>query len=248
HFNPLDALPDPNASLNWGISGTPSCTNGPAPSCSVNGAVGSQTLSCSFGDLTQGTSCRVTVATAMQATDLKDCGNPLNLNNSATVVADNAGAAGDTGSQFCQPVSPTLGTTPTPATGSVGVTMLNDSAQLSGGFSPFTGTITFNLFDPDQPGCIGTPVFTQAVAVSGAGAAATSGGFLANKTGTWQWTASYGGDANNNSAVSACGAEPVTIPKPVLAIVKTPDGGTFHAGDTISFSIVVTNNGPGTAV
>src|SRR5438552_9642043 len=39
----------------------------------------------------------------------------------------------------------------------------------------------------------------------------------------------------------------VTIPKPVLAIVKTPDGGTFHAGDTISFSIVVTNNGPGTA-
>src|SRR5207248_662898 len=53
--------------------------------------------------------------------------------------------------------------------------------------------------------------------------------------------------ANNNSATSGCGAEPVTIPKPVLAIVKTPDGGTFHAGDTISFSIVVTNNGPGTA-
>jgi uncharacterized repeat protein (TIGR01451 family) len=34
---------------------------------------------------------------------------------------------------------------------------------------------------------------------------------------------------------------------PTLSIEKTPDGGTVTAGDTASFTITVTNNGPGTA-
>src|SRR5258708_16814748 len=38
------------------------------------------------------------------------------------------------------------------------------------------------------------------------------------------------------------------ISQPVLSLVKTPDGTQYHAGDTISFSMTVTNNGPGTAV
>src|SRR5437867_3185224 len=33
HFAPADNLPDPNASLQWAISGVPSCTSGPAPTC-----------------------------------------------------------------------------------------------------------------------------------------------------------------------------------------------------------------------
>src|SRR5207245_1051732 len=104
-------------------------------------------------------------------------------NNSATVVADNAGPKNDPGSQSCQRGSPTLPTTPNPASGLLGVT-LNDSAQLSGGVSPFTGTIIFNLFDPDQAGCSGVARFTQAVPVSSGGAASTSGGFVSDKVGT----------------------------------------------------------------
>jgi uncharacterized repeat protein (TIGR01451 family) len=153
HLAPPDSLPDPNASLNWSVSQQPA-----QGTCNVSGAAGSQLLTCDFGNITQGTSLTVTVSTATQASDLGDCGTPLTLNNSATVVADNADPKTDTGSQFCQRVGPTLPTTPIPATGKVGGPALNDSAQLTGGFSPFAGTITFNLFDPTQTNCSGAPV------------------------------------------------------------------------------------------
>ena len=54
----------------------------------------------------------------------------------------------------------------------------------------------------------------------------TTGGPTADKAGTWQWTASYTGDANNNSSSSGCGAEPVGISAPTLSLAKTPDGTT----------------------
>ena len=106
--------------------------------------------------------------------------------------------------------SPTLVTTPNPTTGTVNVTALNDSAELSGGFNP-TGSITFNLFAPSDSTCSGVPAFTQTVTVSGNGTYSTSGGPIANAVGTWRWTASYTGDTNNNTASSGCTAELVTI-------------------------------------
>jgi uncharacterized repeat protein (TIGR01451 family) len=39
-----------------------------------------------------------------------------------------------------------------------------------------------------------------------------------------------------------------TVTTPDLVIEKTPDGGAIQAGDTASFSITVTNNGPGVAL
>jgi uncharacterized repeat protein (TIGR01451 family) len=39
----------------------------------------------------------------------------------------------------------------------------------------------------------------------------------------------------------------ITCLIPVLAIAKTPDGGQVAAGSTATFTVVVTNNGPGTA-
>ena len=39
----------------------------------------------------------------------------------------------------------------------------------------------------------------------------------------------------------------MTISRPTLTIQKTPHGGVFVAGDPITFSIAVTNNGPGAA-
>src|SRR5438067_1305291 len=51
--------------------------------------------------------------------------------------------------------------------------------------------------------------------------------------------------ATNASSVNDPGS--ITCQTPVLAIAKTPDGGTVTAGSTATFTIVVTNNGPGTA-
>jgi len=81
---------------------------------------------------------------------------------------------------------------------------------LSNGFNP-TGTITFRLYDPTQPTCTGTPRFTQTVTVNGNGTYTTTGGFLTDRVGTWRWTATYSGDANNNIAISGCNAELVQI-------------------------------------
>jgi uncharacterized repeat protein (TIGR01451 family) len=117
--------------------------------------------------------------------------------------------------------SPAINTTPDPASGPVGTT-LNDSAILSGGYTP-TGTITFNLYDPNDATCSGAPAFTQTVVVSGNSAYSTSGGFAANLTGTWRWTASYSGDSKNNAAASGCDAEPVTIGKATPSLTTSPD-------------------------
>jgi hypothetical protein len=107
--------------------------------------------------------------------------------------------------------TPTLSTTPNPTSGTVGVTALNDSATLSGGFSP-TGSIVFSLWDPDQTCGTGTPRFSVSVALT-ANSATTTTGPVADKVGTWRWTASYAGDANNDPASSPCTAELVTIAK-----------------------------------
>jgi uncharacterized repeat protein (TIGR01451 family) len=51
--------------------------------------------------------------------------------------------------------------------------------------------------------------------------------------------------ADNNGEVTDAGD--VTVNCPDLSITKTPDGGTVNAGDKISFTITVTNNGTGPA-
>src|SRR5262249_8838363 len=73
---------------------------------------------------------------------------------------------------------------------------LNDTAGLSGRFNP-TGTITSTLFNPSH-----VAVYTDVVTVNGNGSYDTSngnnpGGYLPTITGTYLWTATYSGDANN---------------------------------------------------
>ena len=71
--------------------------------------------------------------------------------------------------------SPTLTTTPSPTTATLGDTappVLTDSAKLSGGFAP-TGTITFQLFHNGGT----TPVDTETVTIGGNGTYTTPAGF-----------------------------------------------------------------------
>ena len=107
---------------------------------------------------------------------------------------------------------PTIATT-AGAGGQVPVDV-SDSATVSGGNSP-TGTVTFTLYGPTGLGS--SAVCSAATAVTGSASTVTLSGGKATSTavhvttaGTYQWIATYSGDANNASASSACGDEPVT--------------------------------------
>src|SRR5205085_408094 len=66
---------------------------------------------------------------------------------------------------------------------------------------------------------------------------------VGNCPGTFPNLATAG--ASNAANVSDPGS--IACQQPVLVMAKTPDGGTITAGQTATFNIVLTNNGPGPA-
>jgi hypothetical protein len=90
---------------------------------------------------------------------------------------------------------------------------ISDTATLSGGSNP-TGSITFKLYAPKadgsvDPDCTTTPVATFVVPVDHGNGDYGSGPFTPSGTapqtaGTYQWVASYSGDANNAPASTEC--------------------------------------------
>ena len=94
---------------------------------------------------------------------------------------------------------------------SPGVTLgapISDNATLSGGgIAPLqpTGTITFNLFGPNDAVCAGPIVFTSSPVVNFNGPY-VSGNFTPLAAGTYRWVANYSGDANNTATANACNA------------------------------------------
>jgi hypothetical protein len=117
--------------------------------------------------------------------------------------------------------SPTISTTPNPTTATVGA-VLNDSANLSGGYNP-TGNIVFNLYGPNDATCAGPALYNQTVAVSGA-SASTSPGFTTKLAGTYRWTASYSGDTYNKPVASGCQDEQVTVNKATPTLTTSASG------------------------
>src|SRR5205085_1155076 len=83
----------------------------------------------------------------------------------------------DNESSTVNPAGPTIETTQDPAEATVGDD-LNDSAMLSGGVDP-QGTITLNLYGPDNPTCnseAATAVDTESVSADGNGTSSTPDG------------------------------------------------------------------------
>ncbi len=113
------------------------------------------------------------------------------------------------GGQIPPPPPLSISTTPSPSAPS-GAT-ISDSATVSGGLSP-TGSVTFRLFGPGDPTCTGTPVSTTIRTL--AGRSASSGNVTAGAAGTYNWVATYGGDANNAAVTSPCGSEQVLVTPP----------------------------------
>jgi hypothetical protein len=135
-------------------------------------------------------------------------------------------------------LQPSLPTTPTGNNGSIG-TILNDTATITGGTANPGGSVTFNLYGPNDTSCSGSVIYTQDVLVSG-GTATTTPGFTTVAAGTYEWTAHYSGDNNNLPADSACGAEAVVISPNTVTIATTLSATTGKIGDTIHDSSALT--------
>jgi hypothetical protein len=140
--------------------------------------------------------------------------NPVTFNNAGTFYwqavysgdANNNGATSDCTSEKLV-VKPN-----TPGISTAQHVIPNDDATISGATTQAGGTITFNLYAPDDATCSGTPAYTQQVNVSGNGTYKTTNtAFVASDNGEWRWQVIYSGDGNNAGATSACGVEHFTI-------------------------------------
>jgi hypothetical protein len=128
------------------------------------------------------------------------------------------------------PATPAIATTPSVTAVTLGTSpvTLKDTAVLSGGYYE-TGTITFTLY-------LGSSlVDTETVSVSGNGSYTTPTGYTlpttGSVTGTYQWDASYSGDANNTtSSESNVAAERVVVNPAAPAIATTPSATAVTLG------------------
>lgn len=137
--------------------------------------------------------------------------------------------------------APSIATTASPSSGTVGV-VISDMATVSGGLSP-TGTVTFALFGPGDTTCAGTNLVAGLSGFANvplSGGSASSAGYPTTQTGTFNWVATYNGDANNNAVASACGTEAVTVLPTSPAISTTPSPASGIVGVVISDTAVVT--------
>jgi hypothetical protein len=177
---------------------------------------------------------------------------------SATYNGDaNNSSATDNGvneATFIRRTSPSIITVATPSSGVAGGTTLTDTATLSGGVSP-TGTITFTLTGPSN-----NVVATENVTVSGNGNYVSPTPVPATQVGTYTWSATYNGDANNSTATDNGQNESTAITKanPSLSTVASPGGAvgstslsdtaTLAGGDSPAGTITFTLTGPGGTV
>jgi hypothetical protein len=105
------------------------------------------------------------------------------------------------------------------------------SATLAGGADP-TGTIAFTVFGPQTAppsSCAAAGTALAAASASGDGTYQPAADFTPSSPGDYWWYASYGGDAGDEPAASACGpnmAETTVLPKatPTLTVGATAIG------------------------
>jgi hypothetical protein len=132
--------------------------------------------------------------------------------------------------------APTIGSSANPASGSAGGSFA-DNATVSGGDTP-TGSVTFKLYGAGDTTCANAPIQTDTETVTSRAAASKS--YVLTTVGTYEWTASYSGDANNTSAATTCGSDPVTVGQATVSIATTAKpasgftGGTYADKATVS--------------
>ena len=96
---------------------------------------------------------------------------------------------------------------------------ITDTATLSGGADP-GGTISFDLYGPDDPACTGPSIFFASVPVMGNGSYG-SPGYTPTAEGVYRWIASYHGDNAHWDDIGACNDPGETS---VVGSVEPPPG------------------------
>jgi hypothetical protein len=160
--------------------------------------------------------------------------------------SNNAGAAtscGDRGEEVVvappPPTQPTL--TTTPSGGAPVGSSIHDVAHLSGGANA-TGSITFELYGPNDDACTGDFVIVSTVPVNGDGDY-TSQSVSPTVAGSYQWKALYSGDANNADVETACGSEAVIVSEaqPAISTLAPP---RVVIGGTVTDTATLTGANP----
>ena len=145
---------------------------------------------------------------------------------------------------------------------------ISDAATLSLGSNP-TGSITFKVYAPNADGTADTTCSTLVgtlgpVAVTGnsppdySSGSFTPSGTAPQIAGTYEWTASYSGDANNASASTACGdageqsvvnRHPTSVPTGQKVLISDYAKVTSSSGTpagTVNFQLFTTSDCSGT--
>ncbi len=94
---------------------------------------------------------------------------------------------------------------------------VSDTAILDGGTVP-GGSVTFDLYGPDDETCGAASIFSSTVAIAGNGSY-TSASFTPSEAGTYRWVASYSGDVNNAAVNGECNDTNQSV---VVATLPTP--------------------------
>jgi len=216
----LDAQGNANAvwvfqiatTLITGSASTVTVING-GQACNVFWQVGS---SATLGTTTTfvGNILALTSVTLQTGTSLS--GRVLAQTGTVTLASNAVSVCGLAGS-----VTPTTLTTQASAAVQLGG-LIHDTATLSGGVAP-TGTITFQLFGPNDATCTAAAAFTSTVTVAGNGSYA-SADFTPVLAGIYRWIAAYSGDAANAASATACNDanESVTVSATAAQIAVTP--------------------------
>jgi uncharacterized repeat protein (TIGR01451 family) len=142
------------------------------------------------------------------------------------------------------PNSPGISTLLSSSAGNDGA-KVHDSSTLSGATADAGGTVTYSVYADAE--CTSKFADGGTVAVTN-GVVPNSNDVTFNTPGTFYWQASYSGDSNNKAAVSECTDEQLVIaPLNDLAVTKVGSPNPVEIGADITWTMVVTNNGPDTA-
>jgi hypothetical protein len=125
--------------------------------------------------------------------------------------------------------APPLGTTGIAINGSAVTAALSDVSSEAG------GTITVSVFGPQSSpptSCAASGAVVGTATVESGGTYAPAGSFTPGSAGDYWWYASYGGDSENPSAGSPCGAQmaETTVSDPPGPTATAPAGPTVSLG------------------
>jgi uncharacterized repeat protein (TIGR01451 family) len=252
-----DTLPT-NGGLSWMSAAT---TQG---SCTLSGPNNSN-LNCSLGTIVPQGSLTATV-TSINPTPLAACQSQANP--AALATADGGLKAQDSGSLNCTPPPPQLAVVKTPKNGTftqgsqVSFTIVVSNPAPAGAqpatnvqltdVLPGNGGLVWQTASTTQGTCV-NPIVSNSLSCS-LGTIPAQGSATVTVTSTATTPAAACQNQTNPAAIATSGSLTAQdsgfltcTPPGSISLSKTPDGGTFNSGQQISFTLVASSNGPGTA-